>query len=127
MRRPHRLHKVPVERMIISERDFGLDSKYKYRTGTEANSLAMHCFFWFCKLSKIMADIAGFQQRNKFARDWNGETGCDHLAEMQDVIRFDGSLGAWGEEFKAKMFQITRDVSLQSAPAYITVMHIMKK
>lgn len=109
MRRPHRLHKAPIDDDVISEYDFGLEAKYPSYTDKKSKKVAVLAFIWFCKLSKIMESIAVTQRKNKFSRDWNGEQASVSKGELEEVIRLDEELREWGEGFEAEVGQARRE------------------
>ncbi|RDL40752.1 Uncharacterized protein BP5553_00731 [Venustampulla echinocandica] len=102
MRRPYRLHKAPFEEEMISQVDFGMEATSPLFTALESKQASMLAFIWLCKLSEIMAAIAVFQRRNKFSREWAGESAGTSTEELQDVRAFDEDLSQWKEGFEAE-------------------------
>ena len=124
MRRPHRLHKTPIQDEIISEEDFGLEATYPSYTDVKPKRLAMLAFIWFCRLSRIMEAIAVVQRRNRFARDWNGDNMGNVTSELEEVNHFDTELRSWLEEFEFTVgeFMMNKD---QPVPVPISTLRII--
>ncbi|KAE9371338.1 hypothetical protein N431DRAFT_341151 [Stipitochalara longipes BDJ] len=125
MRRPHRLHKTPIQDEIISEEDFGLEATYPSYTDVKSKRVAMLAFIWFCRLSRIMEAIAVVQRRNRFARDWNGDNVGNVTSELEEVNHFDMQLKEWLEEFEftaREEFMIDKD---QPVPVPISTLRII--
>jgi len=125
MRRPHRLHKTPIQDEIISEDDFGLEATYPSYTDVKSKRVAMLAFIWFCRLSRIMEAIAVVQRRNRFARDWNGDNVGNVTSELEEVNHFDTQLREWLEEFEftaREEFMIDKD---QPVPVSISTLRII--
>jgi hypothetical protein len=93
MRRPHRVHKTPIQDEIISQEDFGLEATFPSYTDVKSKQVAMLAL-WFCKLSRIMEAIAIAHRRNRFARDWNGDNVGNTASELDEVNRFDRELNS---------------------------------
>ncbi|KAF8854311.1 hypothetical protein BDZ45DRAFT_45449 [Acephala macrosclerotiorum] len=125
MRRPHRLHKAPIDDAVVSETDFGLEAKYPSYTGKKSKSVAILAFVWFCKLSKIMEAIAVTQRRNKFARDWNGESDGISVEELEEVNGLDLDLKGWLEEFEDTVAEATKEDIDQIVWVPISTLRIM--
>lgn len=98
MRRPYRLHKVPVECTIVTEFDFGIEAYNPSFSSLPSKQMAMFAFIWLCKLSEIMATIAVFQQQAKFSRDWTGCVGSS--CDLDKAYAFDQNLEVWTADFE---------------------------
>jgi hypothetical protein len=101
MRRPYRLHKAPYEEQLISQLDFGVEAASPSYTDIETKRISILAFVWLCKLSEIMAAIAVFQRRNRFLRDWDGESVGSSASELKEAMEFDRDLCKWKEDFEA--------------------------
>ncbi|KUJ06339.1 uncharacterized protein LY89DRAFT_790625 [Mollisia scopiformis] len=125
MRRPHRLHRAPLDDEVISQSDFGLEAKYPSYTDRKSKSVAVLAFIWFCKLSKIMEAIAVAQRRNKFSRDWDGESAAITAIELDEVNKLDVGLKCWLEEFEDAVAEATREDVDQIVWVPISTLRIM--
>jgi hypothetical protein len=125
MRRPHRLHKTPIQDDIVTEQDFGLEATYPSYTDVRSKRVTMLSFIWFCRLSRIMEAIAVVQRRNRFARDWNGDNVGNVTSELEEVNRFDRELKSWLEEFEFAAAEITRHEKDQTVPVPISTLRII--
>jgi hypothetical protein len=124
MRRPHRLHKTPIQDEIISGEDFGLEATYPSYTDVKSKRVALLAFIWFCKLSRIMEAIAVVQRRNRFARDWNGDNFGNVTLELEEVNHFDAELRSWLEEFEFTVGEFMMDKD-QPVPVPISTLRII--
>jgi hypothetical protein len=124
MRRPHRLHKTPIQDDIISEEDFGLEAIYPSYTDVKSKRVAMLAFIWFCRLSRIMEAIAVVQRRNRFARDWNGDNVGNVTSELEEVRVFDTRLREWLVEFEEEVGGCGMDKD-QPVPVPISTLRII--
>ncbi|RFU30621.1 hypothetical protein B7463_g5723, partial [Scytalidium lignicola] len=125
MRRPQRLHKIPEgeEDAIITESDFGSEANYSSFTDLSSKKSAMLTFIWFCKLTKIMANIAVAQRKHKFSRDWNGDAVGNTASELEEVNKLDVELNSWLEEFENAAAKATRGDKIIPVP--ISTLRIM--
>lgn len=99
MRRPYRLHREPFQDPMTLEQDFGLEAVSPVFTDIQRKRIEIAGFVWLCKLSEIMAAVAVFQRRNRFARDWVGDSSVDmsELAELRDL---DQDITNWSMAFE---------------------------
>jgi hypothetical protein len=124
MRRPHRVHKTPIQDEIISQEDFGLEATFPSYTDVKSKQVAMLAL-WFCKLSRIMEAIAIAHRRNRFARDGNGNNVGNTASELDEVNRFDRELNSWFEPFEFAAAELTRDEKDQSVPVPTSTLRII--
>ncbi|KAH8803134.1 hypothetical protein F5884DRAFT_861470 [Xylogone sp. PMI_703] len=126
MRRPQRLHKIPEgeeEDNIITESDFGPEAKFPAFTDLPSKKSAMLTFIWFCKLSKIMANIAVAQRKHRFSRDWSGDEVGNTESELVEVNKLDAELQCWLQDFENAAAEVTKLIKIVPVP--ISTMRIM--
>ena len=126
MRRPYRLHKAPFQEKLITELDFGLEATSPAFTDIESKRISILAFVWLCKLSEIMAAIAVFQRRNRFSRDWNGESVGSSTSELKEVTAFDRDLTKWKEAFEDDVVKLMDQGNLD-VPVAFTILRIVCK
>lgn len=126
MRRPYRLHKDPFEEPLISELDFGLEATTPLYTDVHSKRISVMAFISLCKLSEIMAAIAVFQRRNRFSRDWDGNSNSVNASELEAVSAFDQDLKDWMESFEAHATDLAGRDGKDSATPFIILRVVCK-
>jgi len=102
MRRPHRLHQVQNVRGMLKEEDFGLEALLPSYSSRESKKRMISVFLAFCRLSELQADMAEYQSRFRFTRQWETATspGICEAEEMPSVTKFETRLKEWKRVFE---------------------------
>ncbi|KAI1625144.1 hypothetical protein EDD37DRAFT_379064 [Exophiala viscosa] len=102
MRRPHRLHQVQNVRGMLTEEDFGLEALLPSYSSRESKKRMISVFLASCRLSEIQADMAEYQSRFRFTRQWETATspGICEAEEMPSVTKFETRLKEWKRVFE---------------------------
>lgn len=127
MRRPYRLHAAASEKSLISHRDFGLEAVQPSFVDQQSKTLQIQAFVWLCKLSDVMTAMAIFQQRNRFARDWSGESIDSSAQELEEATALERDLKEWQDSFEADMFDYIDSHGDEDLPIPISILRIISK
>jgi len=67
----------------------------------KAKRTTIDSFIWLCKLSDIMRDIAVFQEKKRFDREWSNTllNSAAIIPEASQVSQFENRLKNWKEEY----------------------------
>ena len=127
MRRPYRLHTAASEKYPISHVDFGLEAANPSFVDRHSKNLQIRAFIWLCKLSDVMAAMAIFQQRNRFAQDWSGQNLDSSAQELEEATAFEADLKDWQDSFEADMSDIIDGHGDEDLPIPISILRIISK
>lgn len=128
MRRPHRLHKILDEDTILTEEDFGLESKFPQYSELNMKIVNMLAFIWLCKLSRVMKELAAIQRRTKFARDWGGDGDRQRniAPEIEELRCLHKELKLWCEEFEHAFSELSTE-EINAAPISVSTLRIVAR
>ena len=101
LRRPYRIHEAKKTWPIVSESDFGREVMFPRFMTVKAKRTTIDSFIWLCKLSDIMRDIAVFQEKKRFDREWSNTllNSAAIIPEASQVSQFENRLKNWKEEY----------------------------
>jgi hypothetical protein len=125
MRRPHRLHKVPTEDIIVTARDFGPEANVPSYSSVQSKQTSILAFIWFCKLSGIMEELAIMQRRHRFAKDWDGDRAENITPELDQVKSLHRKLQTWLADFEEAMTSATVDDDDQRVSIPVSLLRIL--
>ncbi|KIW32896.1 uncharacterized protein PV07_04409 [Cladophialophora immunda] len=129
MRRPHRLHQVQNVRGMLKEEDFGLEALLPSYSSREAKKRMIAVFLAFCRLSEIQADIAEYQSRFRFSRQWEIATtpGISETEEMPTVAKFETRLKEWKRVFEEECRMVGTHVGDNTYASTVCLIRLISK
>jgi hypothetical protein len=96
---------------MLKEDDFGLEALLPAYSSRESKRRMISVFIAFCRLSELLADIAEYQNRFRFTRQWETATspGISEAEEMPTVTKFESRLKEWKRVFEEECRPVTPD------------------
>lgn len=101
LRRFYRIHEAKSTWPIVTEADFGPEAMFPKFMTVKRKRAVLQSFIWWCSLSDIVRDIAVFQEKKRFDREWSDSltTEAAIVSELAQVSQFDNRLKSWKEGY----------------------------